>query len=265
MLLYHIIILAIVQGLTEFLPISSSGHLALTHHFFGGGVNAQTLLFDIAVHVGTLFAVLLYFRHDVVSMISGVFKGIKDPSNDGLHLALKIIVASLPVIIAGYILMANMPNWVGSIEVIGWMTLLFGIVLWLADKYGPRGKTIETLSYKNAFLVGFAQILALIPGVSRSGIPMTAGRMVGLEPSQAARFSLFLAMVAISGAGALTGLDLIEAQDLALSLDILTAVFFSFISGDLAIHLMLKWLEKHGFGVFVVYRIILGAALLILF
>jgi undecaprenyl-diphosphatase len=89
--------------------------------------------------------------------------------------------------------------------------------------------------------------------------------MVGLEPSQAARFSLFLAMVAISGAGALTGLDLIEAQDLALSLDILTAVFFSFISGYLAIHLMLKWLEKHGFGVFVVYRIILGAALLILF
>jgi undecaprenyl-diphosphatase len=265
MLLYHIIILAIVQGLTEFLPISSSGHLALTHHFFGGGVNAQTLLFDIAVHVGTLFAVLLYFRHDVVSMISGVFKGIKDPSNDGLHLALKIIVASLPVIIAGYILMANMPNWVGSIEVIGWMTLLFGIVLWLADKYGPRGKTIEILSYKNAFLIGFAQILALIPGVSRSGITMTAGRMVGLEPSQAARFSLFLAMVAISGAGALTGLDLIEAQDLALSLDILTAVFFSFISGYLAIHLMLKWLEKHGFGVFVVYRIILGAALLILF
>ena len=146
MLIYHIIILAIVQGLTEFLPISSSGHLALTHHFFGGGVNAQTLLFDIAVHVGTLFAVLLYFRHDVINMIGGVFKGIKDPSNGGLHLALKIIVASLPVIIAGYLLMANMPSWVGSIEVIGWMTLLFGIVLWLADKYGPKGKIIETLS-----------------------------------------------------------------------------------------------------------------------
>lgn len=265
MILYHILILALVQGLTEFLPVSSSGHLALAHSFLGNTktmTQSDILMLDVAVHLGTLLSVLVYFRKDIWMMLGGLIKIRQGGNNEGLSLILKILIGSFPVIIAGVIIKKLMPDWLGAIEVVAWMTLIFGIVLWVADRFFPKNMTVESMGYKDALFIGIAQVLALIPGVSRSGITMTAARMLGLSAEQAARYSLLLAIVAISGAGALLGLDVIEAQDFALTKELLLAILLSFISGWCAIGLMIKWLETHGFGVFVAYRILLGVGLL---
>lgn len=262
MLLYYIAILSIVQGLTEFLPVSSSGHLVLTHAVMGGSESLtleQRRLLDVAVHVGTLLSVLLYFRRDVLQMIQGVFL----PSQmQGRHLAFKVIISSVPVIIVGFLLHKMMPDWLGSLWVMAWMTLIFGVVLWVADRYAPVHRRVEDLTFAQAFLIGIGQCLALIPGVSRSGITMTCARGFGLSATQAARYSLLLAVVAISGAGTLGGLDLIGGDYQGLSLYVVIAVGLSFISGWLAIAAMMALLERVGFLPFVIYRIGLGLALL---
>ncbi len=228
--------------------------------------NDTKLLLDIAVHIGTLLAVLLYFRNDIWLMIKGFFGAIKHPSNEGFMLVTKVLLASLPVIIVGFIIAKFFPGiFYDNVTLIGWTTLIFGIVLWLADRFGKQSEHIETMSLAKVFLIGLAQILALIPGVSRSGITMTAGRALGLNAEQAARFSLLLAIVAISGAGTLAGLDIAKQQNINLTQDIFWAIGLSFITGWASIALMLKWLEKHGFGVFVIYRIILGLMLILLF
>lgn len=265
MFLYHILILALIQGITEFLPISSSGHLALTHIFMGNDQllsQNQRLLIDVAVHVGTLFAVLVYFYKDVLAMLKAALSPQKQ--SEGRNLLLKIIIGSIPVILAGYFVKQYLPNWLGSLEIVAWMTLIFGVVLWVADRNPNQFKTSEDLTLKGAFAIGCAQVLALIPGVSRSGITMTMGRFLKMSASEAARFSLFLGMVAISGAGFLGTLDLLDMQDLDFGMDILVAIVLSFISGLAAITLMLSWLQKNGFGIFILYRIVLGGGLLIL-
>lgn len=259
--LYHIIVLAIIQGITEFLPISSSGHLVLTHTLFGDGVTdlcwETNRLMDVAVHVGTLLSVLLYFRQDIIIMLCGVLK----PQSDGFKLGGAILIASLPVIIAGFALQAFQPSFLCLIEVMAWMSLLFGVLLYFADKIDD-GKTIEDITLKNAFLIGLSQMLALIPGVSRSGITMTSARFLGFSRVAAARFSLLLSIIAISGAGFLTSLDLVETGDIDLGFDILLAVALSFIAGYIAISVMMHWLSRATFMPFVIYRVILGIALL---
>lgn len=265
MFLYHILILALIQGITEFLPISSSGHLALAHIFTGNDTlmtQEKRLIIDVAVHIGTLFSVLLYFRHDVIAMVKAV--ATPQTASQGRSLLLKIIIGSIPVILGGYFLKQNLPGWLGSLEIVAWMTLIFGVVLWIADKNPHQYKATEDLSIKDAFLIGLAQMLALIPGVSRSGITMTMGRFLNMSAQEAARFSLFLGMVAISGAGFLAGLDVLDMDNVSFGFDVLIAVLLSFISGLAAISLMLSWLEKHGFGIFVLYRVLLGGGLLIM-
>jgi len=251
---FHLVILALVQGITEFLPISSSGNLVLAHEMMGKTVDDLTL--DIAVHVGTLVAVLIYFRRDLVRMVCTFKKG----GNKTLPFA--IIVASLPVILAGYLLHLYGAEWTRSLALLAWSTLIFGIILGIADKFSPHEKTLEQLTLKNAFLIGLAQVLALIPGTSRSGITMTAARALGFSRTESARFSLFLAIVAISGAGMLTGLDLLKEQNSTLGLEALIAAFISFVSALAAISLMMRWLEKASFTPFVIYRILLGLLLL---
>ncbi|MCI5060911.1 MAG: undecaprenyl-diphosphate phosphatase [Alphaproteobacteria bacterium] len=259
--LFHIIILAIVQGVSEFLPISSSGHLLLTHHLLGEqNVDMcweQNRLLDVAVHVGTLFAVLLYFRNDIAAMFCGLMR----QNKNGLHLLKNILIASLPVIIAGFLLQKFQPSFLCLVEIMAWMTLIFGIVLWFADRFDPKQK-LEDLKTSHTLLIGLSQMLALIPGVSRSGITMTSARFLGLSRIDAARFSLLLSIIAISGAGALNSLTLIESGNLRFGLDILSAVILSFIFGWIAIFLMMKWLSKSSFTPFVIYRVVLGVFLL---
>ncbi len=259
---YHILILAIVQGVSEFLPISSSGHLVLTHAALGNGSTdlcwTQNRLLDVAVHIGTLLSVMIYFRKDIFSILFNITK----PKSDSFGLGVKIILASLPVIIAGFILQFFKPSFLCMIEIMAWMTVIFAVVLHFADKF-DAGKKIENMTHGNAFVIGLSQALALIPGVSRSGITMTSARFLGFSRVASAKFSLLLSIVAIGGAGFLSSLDLIKSGDFNLGTDIILAITLSFISGLIAIHLMMKWLSKATFMPFVIYRLILGIALLI--
>ena len=267
--LYLIIILALVQGLTEFLPISSSGHLALIHAFTdkeaSQAVFAQNLLMDVAVHVGTLLAVLLYFHRDVLEMLRGAFQlASGNAKSNGARMNIHVIVASLPVIAAGFAMHHYEFFWGHALEIIGWTSLVFGILLWVVDAAKPVDRTLESMTFFHALMIGLAQAVALIPGTSRSGITMTAARYFGYTRTDAARFSLLLAIVAIAGAGLLETIKLIEMDDVSLTLGAALGAATAFISGLLALHLMMKWLERADFKIFAIYRIILGIALLAL-
>ncbi|MDH5723245.1 MAG: undecaprenyl-diphosphate phosphatase [Alphaproteobacteria bacterium] len=265
--LITIIILSIIQGLTEFLPVSSSGHLGLFHCFTDqcDQWDAENVTMDIAVHVGTLFSVIVYFYRDILKM----FLGLRDiATQKGLtpnaKLLVFIIISSAPVILCGLILHIIEPDWLKTLHVIAWATVIFGIILWHADAKYPESKTIDQLTFKDALIIGAAQILALIPGTSRSGITMTAARYLGFSRAESAHYSLLLAIIAISGAGALMSLDVIKSGNVSLGMDVLIATILSFISGLLAIAVMMRFLKSCTFKVFAIYRIALGGLLLAL-
>lgn len=261
--LLHIIILALVQGITEFLPVSSSGHLVLTHSLLGENVPdlcwEQNRVMDVAVHIGTLFSVLLYFRKDVADMLGGFFK----KGTSGFDKTWYMVGASVPVIIAGYFLNLWQPSFLCLLQITAWTTLVFGIVLWVADKYTPAEKTLEQMNWRDAMLIGCSQILALVPGTSRSGITMTAARALGYTRPESAHFSLLLAIVAIAGAGVLGIADIMDAGNATLGMDAVIAAVLAFVSGWVAISLMMGWLQKSTFTPFAIYRVVLGGGLLI--
>lgn len=266
MVLLYIFILAIVQGLTEFLPVSSSGHLVLVHKIFNPE-DAQSwqshIVLDVAVHVGTLFSVLLYFRKDILSMFCGLKElACGNVRHDGSRLIMYLVLASIPVILAGFFLHVLKPSWILQVEIVAWTTLIFGVVLWLADRAPKSDKTLADLNVRDSIIIGLSQALALIPGTSRSGITMSAARFLGYSRAESAHFSLLLAIVAISGAGVLGGIEIIQSDNPGLGLEFLAAAFISFISGYAAIAVMMKWLEHSTFMPFVIYRMILGCVLL---
>lgn len=260
MALYHILILAVVQGITEFLPISSSGHLILTSKVLGWP--DQGLIIDIAVHVGTLFAVMLYFWRDMWLMLVGVIRLATGRGGPGARLALYVVVGSIPVFVAGYFGKDFISSSLRSAEVIAWATLGFGILLWIADKAGMTLRTVEHLNWSGVLFIGLMQVLALIPGTSRSGITMTAARLLGMERPEAARFSMLLSIPTILGAGALSGYDLYQAGDVALGQDALIAAILAFVTAIVAIWALMLWLRNASFTPFVAYRLILAAGLL---
>lgn len=267
MIFYHIILLSIIQGLTEFLPVSSSGHLGLFHCFTDqcDKWDQENITLDIAVHVGTLGSVMLYFWRDVIKMLFGAGDIVRGRvQTDNARLSLFVLLGSVPVIIAGFILHLFEPDWLKTLYVISWTTLGFGVVLWWADKKFNHARNIKELTYKDAFLIGLAQMLALIPGTSRSGITMTAARFLGFTRTSAAHYSMLLSMVAIAGAGALISLDLIKEGNVELGINAAIAALLSFICGWVSIAGMMKFLEHCTFKVFALYRIILGGGLLIL-
>ena len=258
---FHIFILALVQGITEFLPVSSSGHLLLTHHLLEGGAAnlcwEENRTFDVAVHVGTLLSVLVYFHRDLFTMAANLHR----PRSESFHLMLMVGLASLPVIGAGLVMQAVKPSIFCLVQTVAWTTLIFGILLWVADR-NQSERPIGSLKWRDALIIGFAQILSLVPGTSRSGVTMTAGRFLGFKRTEAARFSLLMSIIASSGAGVLGGLELVESGNTALGADALLAVALSFLAGLGAITFMMRWLVKSSFTVFAGYRIVLGLALL---
>lgn len=258
----HIVVLAIVQGITEFLPISSSGHLILVPIAFGWP--DQGLLMDVAVHVGTLGAVVLYFWRDMAAMTVGVVHLLRGRWSPGAKLALWVIIATIPVIFAGFALNHYYPEGIRSMEVIGWTTLGFGVLLYAADRLGATSRRLEAMNLPQTLVIGISQVLALIPGTSRSGITMTAARMLGFDRSDAARFSLLLSIPTILGAGLLKGMELYETGNAQLTSDAYTAAGLSLVSALVAIWAMMQWLRRATFTPFVVYRIILGIVLLVL-
>lgn len=260
--LFHLVILALVQGITEFLPISSSAHLILVPVI--AGWPDQGLLMDVAVHVGTLGAVVVYFWRDVWAMLVGLAHLARGRMDEDARLVAYVIVGTLPVIAGGLVLDHFIPDGIRSIRVIGWTTFGFGIVLYAADRLGPTARRLVDLRLPATLIIGLAQVLALIPGTSRSGITMTAARFLGFARTDAARFSLLLAMPAILGAGTLKGLELSQSGNAALTSAALIATALAFVSALIAIAVMMAWLRRATFAPFVVYRLVLGAALLAL-
>ncbi len=261
MSLLHIAILALVQGISEFLPISSSGHLVLVPWLLGW--KDQGLIIDVAVHVGTLGAVMVYLRKDIARMLTGLWRGAKGRGFNGdTRLVMYLGIGTIPVVIAGFFLNSAYAEGIRSITIIGWTTLGFGILLWISDRFGLTLKRIEHLRLFDIIIIGLSQVLALIPGTSRSGITMTAGRLLGMERSDAARFSMLLSIPTIIGAGTLKGYELFQAGDASLSASVLVAMFLSFITAFVAIFLMMAWLRRATFTPFVIYRILLGGFLL---
>ncbi len=262
MALYQILVLAIVQGLTEFLPISSSGHLVLTGKLLCWP--DQGLAVDVAVHIGTLFAVTLYFWRDIWMMFIGLGRIVTGRGGTQAAILINVVVGTIPVVIVGFLAKDYVALGLRNVELIAWTTIGFGIVLWIADRVGMTVWRVEHMGIRSALAIGCAQVLALVPGTSRSGITMTAGRILGLERSESARFSMLLSIPTILAAGLLTGLDIYEDGNLNLGSDVVLAAGLSFVTGLLAIALMMRWLRHAGFGPFVLYRIALGGGLLYL-
>jgi undecaprenyl-diphosphatase len=261
MLTLNILIIAMIQGVTEFLPISSSGHLILFPALTGEA--DQGLTIDVAVHVGTLAAVMLYFRSDVVLATRGglhLLRGrTKTPE---ARLMLMLIIATIPVVIAG--LVVSVAGWsqaLRSVEVIAWTTFNFGIILWVADRIGARTKAAEGWSWRDAILMGLAQMLALAPGVSRSGITISAARALGYERVEAARLSMLMSIPTIIAAGSLIGVDMVKSGDWALNIDALIAAGLALVSALIALALMMRMLATWSLTPFVIYRLALGAVL----
>ena len=260
--LFHLFLIAVIQGVTEFLPVSSSGHLVLLPALTGLEDQGQTL--DVAVHVGTLFAVVLYFRRDVARVIAGLPKVARRQIDDqNAWLALCLIIATIPVIVAGLIFkVTGLSDLLRSITVIGWMMLIFGLVLYWADRTGLRDKTASEWSLKHAGFMGLAQVLALVPGTSRSGITITAARKLGYERRDAARLAMLMSIPTILASGVLLGGEAVMTMNVALLRDSAIAALFAFFAALAALALMMHFLKSTSFTPYVVYRVALGLLLL---
>lgn len=258
--LLEIILLAAVQGITEFLPISSSGHLRVAAEILG--IPGSTLAIDVAVHVGTLAAVVIYFWRDIARILAGFAQLLVGSRTDGALLGGYVIVATVPIFFAGFFGRDFIDNQLRALEIIGWTSIGFGILLWLADRAGMRVLRLEHMTALNAVIIGLAQVLALVPGTSRAGVTITAARMLGYERSDAARFSMLLSMPAVAGAGLLITLELVASGDRELTRGAVIAAFLAFITALGAISLLMRWLRFAGFGPFVIYRVLMGAGIL---
>ncbi len=240
-------VLALVQGLTEFLPVSSSAHLILMSQF--AGWSDQGLVMDIAAHFGTLLAVLVYFRADVWRLLRGA---------DG-RLLICLLVATVPLALAGVLSASLVATHLRAAWVIALATAVFGVLLWWAQK-APQNE--KPLGLRHALWIGLAQILALIPGTSRSGITMTAGMALGLDKTRAARFSFLLAIPAIGMSTVYGMYQWVQSPQQFNGAGLLWVTALSFATALLCIHWFLRWVQRIDFSVFMVYRLLLAALIL---
>lgn len=258
----QLLILALIQGITEFLPISSSGHLILLPSL--SGMQDQGQVIDVAVHVGTLFAVILYFWADVRTAVAGLPRLVTGKTDTpGSKLAFLLIMATIPVVLFGLALkLTGLDDSLRSIAVIGWTMLGFGIVLWWADTRAPEIREDRDWSLKHAIYMGVAQAIALIPGTSRSGITITAARHLGYKRHDAAKLSMLMSIPTIIASGTLLGLEVVSTADLQAAKDGAIAAALAFVSALLALTLMMRLLRSVSFTPYVIYRVILGVILL---
>lgn len=262
MSLFHLFIIAIIQGVTEFLPISSSGHLILLPNLTGMADQGQTI--DVAVHIGTLGAVVLYFWSDVRMALSGVPDLLRMKfETPQSRLALCLVVATVPVIVIGLILnVTGLEDMMRSTAVIGWTMLLFGIFLYWADQRGEETFHAEDWSVRHALIMGLWQAVALIPGTSRSGITITAARLLGYARTDAARLSMLMSIPTILASGILLGAEVARDADAAMARDAVIGAAFAFVAALLALTIMMRLLRSVSFTPYVIYRVVLGVILL---
>ncbi len=253
----QLIVLAIVQGVTEFLPISSSAHLILVPALTGWP--DQGLALDVAMHIGSLLAVVLYFRRDVGDLVRGGVELLRGRYTDAGRLALQVMAATVPVVIAGFLLKDRIEGDWRSAELIMFTTALFGVMLWIADRRSGEGENgLAGLGWRTVILIGLAQAIALVPGVSRSGITMTAALLLGMGRSDAARFSLLLSIPTTAAAGILGMADLAASGNAAIQKEALIGGGLAFISAWLSIAGLMAWLKHSSFTPFVIYRLALA-------
>lgn len=260
MTLTYILLLSLIQGLTEFLPVSSSAHLALAPKIFGEQDQGQII--DAAMHLGTLAAALVYYRRDVFDIVMSILKWNDAGRAAPRRLGIFIVLATIPALIFGFGMHLLEPDGIRSVAVIAATTLVFGVLMGIADKKGAEAKTVEEMSLRQAMIIGCAQaVAAMFPGVSRSGITMTAARFMGFKRVDAARFSFLLGMPATAAAAALSFYDLYKSDNPGLLHEGMQAAGLTFIFGLGAIYFMIGWLKRFGLMPFVVYQILLGVFL----
>ncbi len=245
----EILILAAIQGISEFLPVSSAAHIYLISNYYNF-IN-QNILIDICLHLGSLIAIITYFIKDLLSFVKNK------------KFLIKILIATLPIIPFGFVIYkTGLINQLRSLEVIGWMTLVFGIVLYFSDKSKIDKKIEANFSFRSAIVIGLYQALALIPGVSRSGITITAGRMLGFDRFDSAKISFFLAIPTLTAASFLGIYNIYKEGSAELNFLAIIAVIFSFIFSYITISLFLNFIKKFSLKIFIIYRIILAIVLL---
>ena len=262
MTLFHLVLVAVIQGVTEFLPVSSSGHLILLPAL--AGLEDQGQAVDVAVHVGSLGAVIAYFWHDVRLAAAGTRRLARGRiDTQGAFLALCLAVATVPVVLVGLaIKLTGLDDLMRSVAVIGWTMIVFGIVLWWADRAGPTVREAERWTLRDALVLGLWQVVALVPGTSRSGIVITGARFLGYDRHGAAKLSMLMSIPTIIASGVLLGAEVAAEADLALARDAAIAAAFAFVAAFLALTAMFRLLRSVDFTPYVIYRVILGVVLL---
>lgn len=263
MTVFQALVLGILQGLAEFLPISSSAHLALVPWFFGWP--EAGLAFDVSLHVGTLVAVLVYFREEWARLIAAAFSIVRKRKveTETERRVIFLIIATIPGGIGGLLLADYAETTFRSPVLIASALMALGVVLWIVDRYAPRSKGLGAMRWWDALLIGIAQVFALIPGVSRSGATITAGRADCFDRESAAVFSFLMSMPITAGAALHEVPKALHQQ--GFSSPIIAGVLASALSGWLAIAVLLRYVTRHSYGVFAAYRVLLGIAVLILF
>ena len=247
----EIIILSLIQGITEFLPISSSSHLIILSEYLE--FNNKNLEIDVSLHIGSFLAVIFFFRKDVLNFVQN-----KD-------LFLKILIGSLPVMIVGYLLVKfNFIDQIRNIKVIGWTTLIFGILLYLSDKFSIKRKINSNFTLKSAVLIGFLQILSLVPGVSRSGITITGARALKFNRYDSAKISFLLSIPTLAAVSIFGLNNLVKSESFDFSFLIIISIIFSFLFSFITIKYFLKYIKTFTLNIFVIYRVFLGIGLLVL-
>jgi len=245
----EILILGAIQGISEFLPVSSAAHLVLFSKYYE--FSNQNLLIDISLHLGSLIAIIFYFRKDL-------FDFVRNKS-----FLIKIVLGTIPIIPVGYILyQTGLINHLRSLEVIGWMSLIFGILLYISDKFKITKKIDTEFTNSSAIIIGLFQVLALIPGVSRSGITITSGRLLGFSRFDSAKISFFLSIPTLGAASFLGIYNIYKEGSTELNFLAIIAVIFSFIFSYFTISIFLNFIKKFSLNVFIIYRIILSLFIL---
>lgn len=269
MTILQAIVLGLVQGITEFAPVSSSGHLILVPWMFGWHIVDDPALnktFDVALHMGTFVGAVIYFRHDLWVYIKAFFascaaRAIRTPDE---RLAWALVVGTIPGMIAGVALESVIEDKLGQPWLIAVMLAVFGVVLYVVDRLARQDRELDSVGIRTGLFVGVAQALALQPGVSRSGVTITASRLVGLNREAAARFSFLLALPIIAGAGGVKALDLMQHGFQGYGSQFLAGFLAAAVSGFLVIWFLLRYLRTHDFLIFMVYRLAVAALVFLL-
>tara|TARA_B100001750_G_C15429981_1_gene557678 strand:+ start:255 stop:1022 length:768 start_codon:yes stop_codon:yes gene_type:complete len=245
----EILILSAIQGLSEFLPVSSAAHLVLVSKYYD--FLNQNLLIDICLHLGSLIAIIVYFRNDLFNFIKNK------------KFLTKILIGTIPIIPAGYIIyQTGIIDQLRNLKVIGWTSLVFGILLYISDRTKIKKKIDLDFTNKSAIFIGIFQILALIPGVSRSGITITSGRILGFSRFDSAKISFFLSIPTLAAASTLGIYNIYKEGSVELNFLAIIAIIFSFIFSYITIALFLKFIQKFSLNIFIIYRIILSLFIL---